>query len=60
MAGTCTEHVQCPECDVLIPIVMTLKPTTRNGDSLIIDVEPDLTAAVAPAWTHEAPASGLA
>ncbi|MBD9721982.1 hypothetical protein PV755_09590 [Streptomyces caniscabiei] len=47
-------HVQCPECDALVPIGLTLKPATREGDTVIVTVEPDLTDTTVHAWTHEA------
>lgn len=54
MAAAGAVHVQCPECDVLVPIALILKSPTREGDSLIVNVEPDLTDAVAHVWMHEA------
>jgi hypothetical protein len=58
MAAVGAVQVQCPECDVVMPIAMVLKSPTRRGDSLIVDVEPDLTDATAHVWTHEAPTDG--
>ncbi|CAL9665432.1 hypothetical protein SUDANB1_07186 [Streptomyces sp. enrichment culture] len=53
MAAVGAVQVHCPECDVALPIAMVLKSPTREGDKLIVNVEPDLTDAVAHVWTHE-------
>lgn len=53
MSATGAVHVHCPECDALIPITMLLKPSTREGNMLIVNVEPDLADVMAHAWTHE-------
>ena len=53
MAAVGVVQVQCPECDVVLPIAMLLKPSIREGDMLIVDVEPDLTDVMAHVWTHE-------
>lgn len=53
MAAAGTVHDQCPECDVAIPISVQVKGMTREGEALIVDLEPDLTDMIAHAWTHE-------
>lgn len=53
MAAVGAVQVQCPECDVALPIAMVLKSPTREGDSLIVNVESDLTDVVAHVWTHD-------
>lgn len=58
MAAVGAVQVHCPECDVALPIAMVLKSPTREGDRLIVNVEPDLTDAMAHAWTHEDLADG--
>jgi hypothetical protein len=55
MAAVGAVQVHCPECDVALPIELVLKAPTRRGDSLIVNIEPDLTDAIAHVWTHEAP-----
>lgn len=51
MAGTA--HDQCPECGIAIPISIKSRVITHTSDSLVIEVEPDLTDAMAHAWTHQ-------
>lgn len=53
MPAACTVHVQCPECDVVVPIGCTVLLTTDDSGAQLIDVEPDVTEAWAHAWTHE-------
>ncbi|MEV0556222.1 hypothetical protein AB0I27_22570 [Streptomyces sp. NPDC050597] len=53
MSTAGTTHVQCPECDALIPIVMILKSPIHEGNMLIVNVEPDLTDVMAHVWSHE-------
>jgi hypothetical protein len=53
MAAVGVVQVHCPECDVVLPITMTAKTPTRGGDRLIVNVEPDLTDAMAHVWTHD-------
>lgn len=43
MAAVGAVQVHCPECDVALPIGMVIKSPTREGDKLIVNVEPDLT-----------------
>lgn len=52
MAAVGAVQVHCPECDVVMPIGMVAKSSTREGDKLIVNVEPDLVDGVAHAWTH--------
>ena len=54
MSTAGTTHVQCPECDALIPIAMIVKSPIREGNIVIVDVQPDLTDVMAHAWSHEA------
>ncbi|MEU2566617.1 hypothetical protein [Streptomyces althioticus] len=54
MAVVGAYQVQCPECGIALPITMTAKTPTREGDHLIVNLEPDVTDAMAHAWTHEA------
>lgn len=54
MASVGVVQVRCPECDVAVPITMLLKPSTHEGDMLIVDIESDLTDVMAHVWTHEA------
>jgi hypothetical protein len=53
MAAVGAVQVHCPECDVVVPIAMTVKSSTREGDKLIVNVEPDLVDVVTHAWVHE-------
>jgi len=53
MAAVGAVQVQCPECDVALPITMTAKSPTREGDKVIVNLEPDLADVMAHAWTHE-------
>ena len=53
MAAVGAVQVQCPECDVALPIAMVIKSPTRRDDSMIVNVEPDLTDVMAHAWTHD-------
>ncbi|HUP99273.1 MAG TPA: hypothetical protein VM093_02320, partial [Aeromicrobium sp.] len=46
-------HVQCPECDVLVPIDLILKPANHEGEELIVGVEMDLTEAILHSWVHD-------
>lgn len=54
MAGTCTLHVQCPECDVVVPITVRAELARVSDHQQTISLEPDLTELWAHAWTHEA------
>jgi hypothetical protein len=53
MAAVGAVQVQCPECDVVVPIAMQVESITREGETLIIDLEPDLTDVIVHSWTHE-------
>ncbi|MCX4849841.1 hypothetical protein [Streptomyces sp. NBC_00893] len=55
MSATSTLHVQCPECDLLIPITTQTRSATSTCDHLVIVVEPDFTDIWAHAWTHGDP-----
>lgn len=44
---------ECSECGITIPITLMARATEHSGKGLIVEVEPDLTDAVAHAWTHE-------
>ncbi|WP_051766120.1 hypothetical protein [Streptomyces sp. NRRL F-5135] len=57
MAAVGALQVHCPECDVAVPITTEITPTDVEDNKLIINVEPDLTDAIAHARTH-APAYG--
>lgn len=46
-------YEQCPECDLVIPITLQVKGMTREGEALIVNLEPDLIDVTAHAWTHE-------
>ncbi|MDT0608871.1 hypothetical protein [Streptomyces lancefieldiae] len=54
MAAVGVVQVHCPECDVAVPITMTVKSLTREGDKLIVNLEPDLIDAMVHVWTHGA------
>ncbi|HCA85761.1 MAG TPA: hypothetical protein DEQ61_09835 [Streptomyces sp.] len=53
MAATCMLHVQCPECDVVVPITIQAELARGDDDRQTISLEPDLTELWAHAWTHE-------
>ncbi|MEU2674208.1 hypothetical protein ABZ622_36165 [Streptomyces sp. NPDC007164] len=55
MSATSTLHVQCPECDLLIPIVTRMRTATSTCDHLMIRVESDYTDVWAHSWTHSDP-----
>ncbi|MFG6298344.1 hypothetical protein [Streptomyces rochei] len=55
MAATCTLHVQCPECDVVVPIAVRAELARTSDHQQTISLEPDLSELWAHAWTHEAP-----
>lgn len=54
MAAVGAVQVRCPECDVAVPITTEITSRGREGNMLIMSVEPDLTDVIAHAWTHEA------
>lgn len=54
MAVVGAVHVHCPECDVAVPITTEITSRGREGNMLIMSVEPDLTDVIIHAWTHEA------
>jgi hypothetical protein len=54
MAAVGAVQVHCPECDVAVPITTVITSRGREGNMLIVSVEPDLTDVIAHAWTHEA------
>lgn len=39
-------HVQCPECDALVPIDLILKPAERDADTVIVGVRVELTTSI--------------
>jgi hypothetical protein len=53
MAAVGAVQVHCPECDVAVPITTEITSRGREGNMLIMGVEPDLTDVIAHAWTHE-------
>ncbi|MFF4090397.1 hypothetical protein ACFYY9_26475 [Streptomyces nigra] len=56
MPATCTLQVQCPECDVVVPIVVRAELARVSDHQQTISLEPDLSELWAHAWTHEVPA----
>jgi len=54
MAAVGAVQVHCPECDVAVLITTEITSRPREGNMLIMSVEPDLTDVIAHAWTHEA------
>ncbi|MEV5414716.1 hypothetical protein [Streptomyces albogriseolus] len=53
MAAVGAYQVQCPECGIALPVGVALRSPTREGDHLIVNLEPELTDVMAHAWTHE-------
>ncbi|MER7733686.1 hypothetical protein ABTX80_22600 [Streptomyces erythrochromogenes] len=50
---TATLHVQCPECDVVVPIAVQAELTELSDRRQGISLDPDLTELWAHAWTHD-------
>ncbi|MGW2048547.1 hypothetical protein ACWCPF_25695 [Streptomyces sp. NPDC001858] len=59
MAAVGAVQVHCPECGVAVPITTQITSEGREGDTLIMSVEPDLTDVIAHAWTHDQDPDGL-
>ena len=53
MAATSTGHVQCPECDVRLPITLEAFSATSESNHMTIVFEPDYTDVWAHTWSHE-------
>jgi len=53
MAAVGALQVQCPECGIALPVGVALRSPTREGDHLIVNLEPELTDVMAHTWTHE-------
>jgi hypothetical protein len=52
-----TLHVQCPECDVVVPIEVRAELATSETEDArqTISLDPDLTDLWAQAWAHTDP-----
>lgn len=53
MAAVGVVQVRCPECDVAVPITTEMTSRGREGNVLIMSIEPDLTDVIVHSWSHD-------